>query len=75
MPGMRWVWHLASVVQSDVVDGDPSPRNRRPRPPWSKAKDIWEDQKAGGPKILIAEDAKGTKQLAGQTIYDSSLIY
>ena len=31
-----------------------------------RTKDIWEDQKGGGPKKLIAEEAEGTKQLGGQ---------
>ena len=32
-----------------------------------RTKDIWEDQKLGGPKNLLAEEAWGTKQLGGDT--------
>ena len=34
-----------------------------------RAKDIWEDQKAGWPKNFLEEEAGGTKQLARSFIY------
>ena len=45
---MRRVF-LASVLEID----------QREQRAW-RTKDIWEDQKAGGPKNLIAEEAWGT---------------
>ena len=40
--------------------------DKRGKRAW-RTKDILEDQKLGGPKNLLAEEAWGTKQLGGDT--------
>ena len=39
-----------------------------------RTKDIWEDQKAGGPKSLIAEEAEGPNNLENQQYMLATLI-
>ena len=63
-------WH--KIEQSDCLAPNLLIEDRGDRD--QRTKDIWEDQKAGGPKSLIAEEAEGPNNLENQQYMLAALI-